>query len=341
MRDIMKHSKLGCCYFPTTVVFIDDHRVFLNSIVNSLKLDFIRVPFVKVSEFNKFLAAHPSQLQAAKWTQSNDNVNYPDHTQHDISINFHTIYQQIYNKTRNNEICLAIIDYAMPACNGIELAQILKKSNPRLKILLLTGEADHQIAVDAFNKGFIDQFIVKEKGEAFLANLDRTIHKLSQDFFCEIFESFGINLTTKNPLLQENAFLELFNDIYKKHNACDYYLIDPTGGYLMLNAKREAQWLIIKNEEDFRVYCELADSEENIDNNNLTLIKEKKCIPFYHGEYMNLPPSEKWNDHLIASEILTIDGVNYPYATFSGFEHSIIDENKVYSFEQYLKDNDK
>jgi CheY-like chemotaxis protein len=331
----MEHPTLTCCYFPTTVVFIDDHESFVDTITSTLSLDFIYTPFVKVSAFNAFFTKHPSQLQQGNWTQSNDDIPYePDYTHHDISVNFHLLHEQIYNKDRYKEISVAVVDYAMPECNGIELCQVIKKSNPNIQTLLLTGEADHQIAVDAFNKKLIDKFILKEKGRKFTANLDNTIYELAQDYFAKTFASLGMNVAANNPILKEPAFLELFKTTYNKHQACEYYLIDPSGGYLMLNSHGDATWLIVKNEEDFQVCCELANSEENLDANTLKLIKKKERIPFYHGEYLNIPTAGCWDDHLIKAEILTINKVQYPYAIYSGFQHTIIDAKKVHAFDE-------
>ena len=116
-------------------------------------------------------------------------------------------------------------------------------------------------------------------------------------------------------------------------------MIDPTGGYLMLNAQGEPAWLIIKNKGDFRAYCELAEGEDNLSIDTLTLIKEKKQMPFYHGRYLNLPAGNEWDKHSIASEAFTIHGSNYVYTTLTDFKHSTIDEGKIYSFNQYLDEN--
>jgi CheY-like chemotaxis protein len=332
----MEHSTLTCCYFPTTVAFIDDHETFVENITNTLNLAFNYTPFVNVAAFNNFFAKHPSQLQKNEWIQSIDDTNrYPDYSQHEVSVNFHLIHQQIYNANRYNEISVAVVDYAMPECNGLELCQVIKKNNPHVKTLLLTGEADHQTAVQAFNSNLIDKFILKSSSAGFAEALDKAIFQLAQAYFASTFESVKTNVMGKNALLNDPAFLALFNTIYKKHHACEYYLIDPTGGYLMLNAKGEATWLVVKNEEDFKVCCELAENEDNFDQKSLKLIQEKACIPFYHGDYLNIPMNKNWNNHLLTAEKLNLNGTLYSYAEYSGFQHSIIDKSKVRSFDEY------
>lgn len=55
---------------------------------------------------------------------------------------------------------VSIFDYSMPGMNGMEALAELGEW-PGLRVLL-TGQADEQLAVKAFNRGLIDQFIPKQ-----------------------------------------------------------------------------------------------------------------------------------------------------------------------------------
>jgi len=57
-----------------------------------------------------------------------------------------------------------VVDYAMGETNGLEVLQALPDW-PGARILL-TGHADEQLAVQAFNQGLIDQFIGKQAPDA-------------------------------------------------------------------------------------------------------------------------------------------------------------------------------
>lgn len=55
---------------------------------------------------------------------------------------------------------VCVVDYSMPAMDGLQaLGQLVDWPGARV---LLTGQADEQIAVMAFNRGLIDQFITKQ-----------------------------------------------------------------------------------------------------------------------------------------------------------------------------------
>lgn len=336
----MEYPALSCCYFPTTVVFIDDHESFLKNITKSINPNLITKSFTKISAFKDFLEKNPSIILKSRWIELRENVEFQQMSinQQDVAINLNLLYEQIYKFNRYNEFSVAIVDYAMPEINGIDLCQMIKKINPNIKTLLLTGEADHQTAVDAFNNRLIDKFIKKGSDEDFIDNLNAAILQLTRDYFTQTFSSLNMNLTGVNPLLSQNAFLELFYKVYKQHNACEYYLVDPMGCFLMLNKQGEAMWLIVKDEQNYETYSELVHSENHFDQKNIELIQEKKLIPFYHGEYLNLPLPDEWSKHLLPSSVLKINDEAYPYAEYKGFSHTIIDPKKVHSFNEYLDD---
>jgi len=328
----MKHAKLGCCYFPTNVVFVDDNENFLDSITMGLSSHFRYKTFSKIREFNQFLAKNTNLLKNNSWTKPTDSLSdCSEYEQHEIAVNLHLIHEQIYNLQRYDEISVVVVDYAMPECNGIDLCKTIRQHNLNIQILLLTGEADHQIAVDAFNKGLIDKFILKEKIETLGQKLNDIIAELAQNYFLHALGGVNSNLVGENSLQQQQPYLELFQSAYENHHACEYYLIDPSGGYLMLDENGNAKWLIVKNEEDIHSYCELAHNEQ-LDESIIMLLKQRKLMPFYHGEYLNIPLDE-WKKHLLTADTLSTNGNTYAYAMDTGFENSVIEVGKIRFFQ--------
>jgi DNA-binding NarL/FixJ family response regulator len=61
----------------------------------------------------------------------------------------------------NREIDLIISDITMPALDGIELAQLVKKKYPRIKIILLTAYNEREILKRALQSG-ADGCLLKE-----------------------------------------------------------------------------------------------------------------------------------------------------------------------------------
>ena len=68
----------------------------------------------------------------------------------------------IYNKERFGETSVVVVDFAMPQMNGEEFCRKLGQlKGNSVKIIMLTGEADEEMAVRLFNAGVIDKFLRK------------------------------------------------------------------------------------------------------------------------------------------------------------------------------------
>lgn len=52
----------------------------------------------------------------------------------------------------------AIVDYRMPGMNGIDLLRELKRLNPAMAVVVVTGQLDEGIQVEAMRHGAVDFF---------------------------------------------------------------------------------------------------------------------------------------------------------------------------------------
>jgi two-component system, probable response regulator PhcQ len=59
------------------------------------------------------------------------------------------------------EVSLVISDYNMPQMNGLEFLKTVKALYPRLLAIMLTGQAEIQIAMQAINEAGVYKFIQK------------------------------------------------------------------------------------------------------------------------------------------------------------------------------------
>lgn len=72
----------------------------------------------------------------------------------------------------NNGYDVCLMDYRLGEMNGIELMQEFRKNGIKVPIILLTGQGDHDIDIQAMNQGAVDYL---EKTELKSAQLDRSI----------------------------------------------------------------------------------------------------------------------------------------------------------------------
>ena len=108
-----------------------------------------------------------------------------------------------------------VSDYTMPGANGVELLSMLRTMAPGSARVLLTGETDFDIAVDAVNRGKIHQFLSKPWKK------EKLIHAI-QDAIKRVAEESGDH----NELIFRDDLTSLYNRRYfdsvlvNEHNRC-------------------------------------------------------------------------------------------------------------------------
>src|SRR5690242_16550968 len=113
----MKLSRISLCYYPTTVVLLDDNNEFLEAlelkISKYIPLSFYDSPKKALNFFLEEYRSHPFIDRCI----ANNNEENSDHLMQNVDIR--NIHKEIYNSQRFSEITVLVIDYAMPDINGL------------------------------------------------------------------------------------------------------------------------------------------------------------------------------------------------------------------------------
>ena len=161
--------KLSLAKAPGTILLLDDDAAFLEMMALVLPTHWPVRLMLRPAECIAQLLQQATQQDAEYWQQQ------------DIIDRWRKIrmplLQQILDywttsSTRFSLVRALVLDYSMPAMNGLNVLQALDGwAGFRI---LLTGRADEQLAVDAFNRGLIDLFVPKQAsdmGQQVLASL--------------------------------------------------------------------------------------------------------------------------------------------------------------------------
>ncbi len=332
----MKHAGIPSFYFPTTAVFVDDSKDFLINLSlqfdPSLSYHLIESP----QEALQFIQNHQQCNPANRghFSTYTDAIHNPL-TSHTINFDVAAIHQAIYNEKRFTEISVLFVDYSMPGINGLELCRMLE-DHPCKKVLL-TGQADEKMAVQAFNEGLIDHFILKNNPDV-IQVMNDTLHDLQQRYFLEQSDMLTRALSSGSlGFLKDPTCVSFFQSLCKQHNIVEYYLTETSGSFLLLDAKGTPSWLVVKNEEDVIMLSELA-QDNNVANDIIARIKMGEILPFF-GTLGNDICTANWSAYLYPANQLA-GQAKYYYALVQNPIVNDLTQANISAYDAYLETND-
>jgi CheY-like chemotaxis protein len=308
----MRHTLCG--YFPTTVVYIDDDPTFLRNIVaarsrKSLPYKSFSNPFQAIDHINQdkyaanFLDRIIHYVEANKFGRES------------LSMHFLEIIKEIFNAERYQQVSVMIVDYEMPAMKGLEVCK--KIHNPRVKKILLTGVADESIAINAFNEGLIYQFIRKHDPD-YLDKLAQAIDQAQKEYFSEIFtfmlKAFEHRYHATGLL--DPVFSEYFEKLVHDHHIKEYYLVEPTGTFFMVDEDNQYKCLITLVDDMVETFLP-DEPTPYISASDIRKVQNRELI-FCHYEPFYTEPFQpdiyqSWRKHLKKPYVLQSNQTYYTY----------------------------
>lgn len=323
-------NSVTICSFPTKSFIVDDNENFLNNL--KLLLD--------LSEYSYIFCVNPHNAatlinqykQYSNFMDKTASMEVSDDDRLSIDFNIKNLHKEIYSTNRFNQVSTLITDYDMPGINGLELCQRAK--NKILTRALLTGVADENTAIDAFNKGLIEQYIRKQDKNV-IENIKLLINNSKKQYFYNFSKNY-INLLYRNDsnlsILLDTKFIDFFSRLIKQEKIVEYYLLDHFGSFLMLKSDGSASVLYIIPSEQIDAMYNFAEFE-NCPQNILKDIKHKaKTLYFSESVQDKIKQYIDWNRYIISLEPL--DNKQDYYYSYSA-NVPFIDQKKIISFDSF------
>jgi CheY-like chemotaxis protein len=322
------------CFHPTKVIVLDDSVEFLKSLDVILQEDtshyqFFHSPQTLLQYVNEKYKFNP---YTNRWVETIDEISY-QHRRIDIDI--YGLHKEIYNGNRFEEISCMVIDYEMPSMNGLDLCRLIK--NPYIQKILLTGVADERIAVEAFNEGLIHRFILKQDIEKHL-KINKAIREAQEKYFNALSEAVSRVICTdysRPTAIDDPVFINFFQDLIKKHDIIEYYIIEAIGCYLLINSKGLTYGLFLADEH----LMQAMESEANYrigskKDKILEQMKNREIMLCYHNkDQLAIPEIEEWDKYLFPCEKLEGKKQTY-YWSFAENMIDVVKEN-IKSFKDF------
>jgi CheY-like chemotaxis protein len=239
---------------PGTIVFLDDDPDYLEMLALVLPRRWHVKLFLRPAECIHYLQQEPPFWEADAWNQQQlvDSWRAGKALIPQI-LAYWSKYTERFALTR---VC--VVDFSMPGMDGLQvLAELVDWPGSRV---LLTGQADEQVAVRAFNRGLIDQFIPKQTPDISRHLVAAVDHMLGTPHarHAQIWRA------TLRP--EQNALLRVpsvAHDLaaFASQRWVEHVVIGEPFGVLGMDAAGRVSWLQLETREGLRALAELAELE--------------------------------------------------------------------------------
>lgn len=241
---------------PGGIIFLDDDRDYLEMLAEVMPPDWYVRLFLRPVACIELLLQEPARWEADAWAQQEIINRWREGT---------ALIPQILRYWRDDgsarfvftRVC--VVDYAMPAMSGLRvLSELSGWSGARI---LLTGRADEQLAVSAFNRGLIEQFIPKQAADIRL-RLNDAIQHLRHLPDARHQQTWRATLTRdQHALLCDPAIAQALENLILRQGWIEYVVIGAPFGVLALDARGSVNWLQLEPANKLPELAEMAASQ--------------------------------------------------------------------------------
>jgi len=288
-------------YHPTSVVVVDDNDLFLHTLDLRLPGDMA------------YLLHHDARAALERVNGGQTETSIAERCffstegsslwqQPIIQLDLGSIEREISNPKRFDRISVVIVDYAMPAMNGLEFCGAITDSN--VKKILLTGVADEKLAVKAFNDGLIDRFLPKS-GNSTLDLIVSFTRDLQRSYFFDQQRTFRDSLRTAAPqFFMDQAITRHFDGIRERYDIAEYYLVGDPTGYLMVSGDGQLFRLVILSESGQQAQVGFAE-QFGAPRGVIDSLRARNAVGYFFDDPDTIVDSSlDWSDYLHSAHMV-------------------------------------
>ncbi len=258
---------------PGTIVFLDDDPDYLEMLALVLPRHWHVLLFLRPQDCINHLQQEPPLWEADAWDQQR----VIDHWRESGAPLIPQVLRYWQESSRRFSLArVCVVDYSMPAMDGLQaLGELVEWPGCRV---LLTGQADEQLAVDAFNRGLIDQFVPKQTPNI-SKHLIEVIKRLLATSNSPHAQAWRSTLSPRqNALLRVPSVALALSEQVAERQWVEYVTLGSPFGVLGVDVQGHASWLQLEPFEGLAELAELA-ATEGVDAGQLEAIRSGEQLP--------------------------------------------------------------
>jgi CheY-like chemotaxis protein len=332
----MQHSLIPACFFPSMVLFLDDGNDFLLNVMLQLDERVAYRLFDMPMEALDFISHYRCEFDLFKRHCMSEYTEAKNVSNQTVLLGLAALHAEVYNPYRFSEISVVVVDFSSRGMDGLEFCRRIENSNIK-KILLI--EREHEmLATLALQEGLIDCFLYKKDKEV-IDGIKKQVDALQLQYFLGMSEMVERILPAPFPnCLRDKKFEELFVQLCSQKSIIEYYLIEYSGSFLMLDEDAKVNVLILKQEQDIRDYYDYARDHGASETLLEELARGEKMPSLWLSTEVNCSWSD-WLEGLVPSQRF-IGNETYVYAYVPQHALFAFRQKKILSYHRYLDELD-
>ncbi len=332
----MTCASIPTCFFPSTVLFVANQQD-----------DWLKEIAVGDPRFTAYIVDSPAAAVAHLNQQCSDadqltglctDHSFVAHQAPGVvdpaSETLVMVHAEMYNPLRFNEVSVLIVDSTLLTTDVFDFCRSLDHYAIKIMVLITTEQLSS--AVIALASGWIDAYITQDTHDL-PHRLIENIYRLQEKYFQCMSKIVLKLLKIQQPECLSNPdFVRFFQDVCAQHLIVEYYLVDISGGFLLINAAGKVSLLLIKRQSELPLITEFA-AAHGASNAVLESIRSGQKIPGILAQELRGAGDINWSHLLVPAEHRFFNDA-YETAYVSG--HSWYDANykKLCSYQHYLNE---
>ena len=238
---------------PGSVLFLDDDTDYLDMLGMVIPTHWQVELFSRPSGFSQRMQQEPARWEADAMVQ----LQMLERWRQGQPLLPQVLRYWAVNPARYQLVKTCVVDYAMPGTDGLKVLNTLLDW-PGSRVLL-TGQADEQIAIQAFNNGLIDQFVPKQTTDI-TRHLMGVLRKLMHAPHSRLNTLWrGAMQPSQQSLLQIPSIAQALQT-FTSQNWVEYAVLGEPFGLIGLDSAGDCHWLQLEPTSSLGDLAELAGS---------------------------------------------------------------------------------
>lgn len=326
-------TRIPLLYHPTNVAILDDEPAFIDYMRQVISHDVPYVTETRPERLLDYLVTHTYESNALSSLITKQSLGQEDFDRNDTSEYFKVDYSRLLDSLHHPDhfkmITVIFVDEVLRnPISGLDFCRQVREAGWKVKLVLLTGKAGIQEAIEALNTGIIDAYLNKGDVDTLEKNINQLIQHYSWEVFTDIGERLNGFLSHLMKPLEDEQFKKVFDEVCHKEKTVQFCILNSSCSFLLADKQGAVKQLLVCDDAAFKDRYDLA-QDSKAPYEVLQALRGRQEFPFTKmvWGHLNLK-GDAWENIMVSVD--KVPGREWYYAVI---DRPDID---IFSFKKYF-----